>query len=59
MIELVNFMMQQFLLCVILNMLSDLILPKIIVILGIYSKFNLSIKELNSLLYPVYLKINQ
>ena len=56
--ELIDFMMQQFLLGLILNMLSDLILTQKLIILGILSKFNLSIKEMNSLTNPVYLKIN-
>ena len=58
MIELNDVMMQQFLLGVMLNMLFDLILTQKLIILGILSKFNLSIKELNSLTYPIYLKIN-
>ena len=58
MIELSDFFMQQFSLGVILNMLFDLILTRKLIILGILSKFNLSIKELNSLTYPVSLKIN-
>ena len=57
MIDLVDFMIQQFLLGVILNMLFDLILTLKLFILDISSKFNLSIKESNSLTYPVYLKI--
>ena len=52
MIELIDFMMRQFLLGVILNMLFDLLLTKKFIILCILSKFNLSIKELNSLTYP-------
>ena len=58
MIELIDFMMQQFLLSVILNMLFDLILIWRLITLGILSKFHLSIKELHSLPYPVYLKIH-
>ena len=58
MLELIDFMIQQFLLSVILNMLFDLILTQKLIILCILSKFNLSIKELNSLTYPVYLKIH-
>ena len=57
MIELIDFMMQQFLLGVILKMLFDLILTWKLIILGISSKLNLSIKESNLLIYPVYLKI--
>ena len=56
--ELIDFMMQQFLPGVILNMLSDIILTQKLIILGILSMFNLSIKEMNSLTNPVYLKIN-
>ena len=37
---------------------STVILTQKFIILGILSKFNLSIKGLNSLTYPVYLKIN-
>ena len=55
MIELIDFMMQQFLLGLILNMLFCYILTQKLIILGILSKFNLSIKELNSLSSPVYL----
>ena len=51
-------MMQQFLLGVMLKMLFDLILIQKLIILGILSKFNLLIKELNSLAHTVYLKIN-
>ena len=58
MIELIDFIMQQFSLGVILNMLFDLILARTLIIFGILSKFNLSIKELNSLSCPVSLKIN-
>ena len=58
MIELIDLMMQQYLLSAILNMLFDLILIWKLIILGILSKFNSSIKELHSLTYPVYLKIN-
>ena len=47
MIELINLMMQQFILGVILNMLFDLMLTRKLIILGILSKFNLSIKDLN------------
>ena len=46
------------LLDVIHNMLFDLILTKQLIILGILSKFNLSIKETNSLTYRVHLKVN-
>ena len=58
MIELIDFMMQRFLLGAILNMLFDLILTQKLIILGILFKFNLSIKELNSLTFPVFLKMN-
>ena len=51
MIELIDFMMQQFLLCVTLNMLFGRTqTPKLIILL--------STRGLNSLTYPVYLKIN-
>ena len=43
---------------VILNMLFDLILTQKLIILGILSKFSLSIKERISFIYSVYLKIN-
>ena len=43
-IEIIDFMMQQFLLGDILNMLFDLILTHKLIILGILSKFDLSIK---------------
>ena len=59
MIELIDFMMQQFLLSVSLNLLFDLILIWKLIILGILSKFNLSMKDLNSLTYPICLKINR
>ena len=58
MIELIGLMMQQFLLDVILNMLFDLILTQKLIIFCILLKFSLSIKELNSLTYLVYFKIN-
>ena len=58
MIEHIDFLMQQFSQGNILNMLFDLILTQKLNIFGILSKFNLSIKELNSLTYQVYLKIN-
>ena len=58
MIELIDFMIQHFLQGVILNMLFGLILTLKLIILGILSNFNLSTKGLNSLTYPVYLKIN-
>ena len=45
--ELIDFMMQQFLLGVTLNMLYDLILTQKVIILSILSEFNLSIKKLN------------
>ena len=57
MIELIDFIMQQFLLGFILNMLFDLILT-LFIILGILLMFNLSIMEFDSLTYPVYLKMN-
>ena len=57
-IELINFVMQPFLLGVLLNMLFTLILTLILIILDILSKFNLSTKGLNSLTYQVYLKMN-
>ena len=53
MIELIDFMKQQFFLGAILNMLFGLTLTQKFIILGILSKFNLSIKELNLLIYPV------
>ena len=46
-IELIDFIIQRFLLGVILNMLFDIILTRKLIILGILSKFNLSIKALN------------
>ena len=58
MIELIDFMMQQFLPGVTLNMLFDHILIQKLIILDILSKFNLSTRGLYSLTYPVYLKIN-
>ena len=58
MIELIDFMMQQFLPGVTLNMLVGHIYNPKLIILGILSKFNLSPRGLNSLTYPVYLKIN-
>ena len=44
MIELIDFMMQQFLLGDILNMLFDLKLTQKLIIIGISSKFDMSIK---------------
>ena len=58
MIELIDFMMQQFLPCVTLNMLFGHTRTPKLIILGILSKFNLSTRGLISLTYPVYLKIN-
>ena len=58
MIELIDFMMQQFSLGAILCMLFDLILTQKLIMLGNISKFNLSIKELNLLNYPAFLRIN-
>ena len=58
MIELIDFMMQHFLPGVTLNMLFGHIYTPKLIILGILSKFNLSTRALNSLTYPVYLKIN-
>ena len=58
MIELIDFMMQQFLPGVTLNMLFGHTYTPKLIILGILSKFNLSTRGLNSLTYPVYLKIN-
>ena len=58
MIELIDFMMQQFLPGVTLNMLSGHILIQKLIILDILLKFNLSTRGLKSLTYPVYLKIN-
>ena len=52
MIELIGFMMQQFLPGVTLNMLFGHILTPKLIILGILSKFNLSTRGLNSLTYP-------
>ena len=54
MIELIDFMMQQFLSGVTLNMLFGHSLTPKLIILGI----NSSTRGLNSLIYPVYLKIN-
>ena len=51
-------MMQQFLPDVTLNMLFGKIEPPKLIILGILSNFNMSTRGLNSLTYPVYLKIN-
>ena len=59
MTKLIDFMMQHFLPGVTLNMLFGHILTPKLIILGILSKFNLSTRGLNSLTYPVYLKINQ
>ena len=56
MIELIDFMMQQFLRIVTLNMLFPQ--TSKLNILGILSNFNLLTRGLNSLTYPVYLKIN-
>ena len=55
---LIDFMMQQFLLGVILNMLLDLILTWKSIILGIESKSDLLLKVYDSLTYLVYFKIN-
>ena len=54
---LIDFMMQQFLLGVILNMLLDLILTWKLIILGIESKSDLLLKVYDSLTYLVYFKI--
>ena len=51
-------MMQHFLPGVIFNMLFGLIFTLRLIILGILSKLNLSIKGLNSLPYLVYLNVN-
>ena len=45
-------MMQEFLLCVLLNILFDLLLTRKLILSGILSEFNLSIKELNTLTCP-------
>ena len=58
MIELIDFMMQHFLLGVTLNMLFGHIQTPKLIISGILSKFNLSTRGFNSLTYPVYLNIN-
>ena len=58
MIELIYFMMQHFLPGVSLNMLFGHIYTPKLIILSILSKFYLSTRALNSLTYPVYLKIN-
>ena len=58
MIELIDSMMQQFSLGAILCMLFDLILTQKLIMLGNIPKFNLSIKEFNSLNYPAFLMIN-
>ena len=58
MVELINFMMQHFLLGVTLNMLFSPYIDSEIIIFDILSKFNLSTRGLNSLTYTVYLKIN-
>ena len=58
MIELINLMMQHFLPSDTLNMLFGCIKTLKLRILDILSKFNLSTMGLNSLTYPVYLKIN-
>ena len=58
MIELIDFMMQQFLPGVKLSMLLGHTLTPKLIMLGILSKFNLSTRGLNSLTYTVYLKIN-
>ena len=49
MIELIDFMMQQFLLCVTLNMLFGYTETPKLITLGILSQFNLSTRGLNSL----------
>ena len=51
-------MMQHFLIGVTLNMLLGLIKTPKLIILDVVSKFNLLTRGLNSLNYPVYLKIN-
>ena len=51
-------MMQQFVISVKLNVPFDLFLTQKLIILGILSKLNLPIKELKSITFPVYLKIN-
>ena len=58
MIELIDFMMQNFLPSVTLNMLFSHIQTPKLIILDILSKLNLSTRESNSLTYPIYLKIN-
>ena len=58
MIQLIDFMMQHFLCNVTLNMIFGQILTPKLIILDILSKFNLSTRVLNSLTYPVILKIN-
>ena len=58
MIELIDFMMQQFLPGVTLNMLFGKKYIQKLIILDVLLKFNLSTRGLNSLTYPVYLKIN-
>ena len=57
MLECIDFMMQHFLPVVTLNILfCHILTPKLII--DILLKFNLSTRGLNSLSYPVYLKIN-
>ena len=58
MIELIDFMMQHFLPGVTLNMLFGHKKTPKLNISGILSNFNLSTRGLNSLTYPVYIKIN-
>ena len=58
MIELIDCMMQHFLPGVTFNMLFGHIWTLKLIMSGILSKFNLSTRGLNSLTYPVYLKIN-
>ena len=57
MIGLIDFMMQHFLSGVMHNMLFGHIKTQKLIILDILSKFNLLRRGLNSLTYPLYLKI--
>ena len=58
MIELIDFLVQQFLPGITLNMLFSHLKTLKLIILGILSNFNLSTRAFKSLTYPVYLKIN-